>query len=167
MSFRDYLEDERDFRYLSKMLLMVIEGLRELHGLGYVHRDLKPENIVVNLKPLHVALIDFDRTLPRSTDSKGSVLGTPGYMPNNGELRDGSTRWDVWALAAIILEADMEPGAYRTASNERGSLLRAEGHIKEPETSGHLRRLLNHTMLRSKEDHMDGLDFIAGELKLI
>lgn len=88
-------------------------------------------------------------------------------MPSFIDLRDGSTRWDVWALAAIILEADMEPGAYRTASNERGSLLRAEAHIKEADTSGHLRRLLNHTMLRSKEDQMDGLDFISAELKLI
>jgi len=88
-------------------------------------------------------------------------------MPNFGDLRDGSTRWDVWALAAIILEADMEPGAYRTASNERGCLLRAENHIKEQETSGHLRRLLNHTMLRSKDDNMDGLEFITEELKLI
>ena len=74
------------------------------------------------------------------------------FQPENG-----STRWDVWALAAIILEADMEPGAYRTTSNERGNLLRAEHHIKEAETNGHLRRLLSHTMIRSKDDQMEGL----------
>jgi len=54
------------------------------------------------------------------------VLGTPGYYPNFPNLRDGSTRWDIWALAAVILEADMGPGVYRTVSNERGSLTKAE-----------------------------------------
>jgi serine/threonine protein kinase len=66
MSFRDYLEEHRDSRHLSKMLFMVIEGVRELHELGYVHRDLKPDNIAVNLKPLQVVVIDFDRSTPRT-----------------------------------------------------------------------------------------------------
>jgi len=92
------------------------------------------------------------------------VLGTPGYMPNFINLKDGSTRWDVWAIAAIILEADMEPGAYRTACNERGSISRAEQHIREDETSGFLRRLLNHTMLRSRDDEIDGLKWVKEQL---
>ena len=29
--------------------------------MGYVHRDLKPENIVLNLNPLEVRIIDFER----------------------------------------------------------------------------------------------------------
>jgi len=119
------------------------------------------------LRPLHAVIIDFDRARPRTEETIGSILGTPGYMPNYSNLKDGSTRWDVWAFSAIVLESDMEPGAYRTASNERGCLLRAESHIKEPETSGYLRRLLNHTMLRSKEDGMDGLKDVLTQLKLI
>jgi len=122
MTLRDYLEDHRDPRHLGKLLLMAIEGILELHGMGFVHRDVKPDNIAINLKPLYACVIDFDRATPRTQESKGSILGTPGYYPNFLNLRDGSTRWDVWALAAVILEADMEPGAYRTASNERGSL---------------------------------------------
>lgn len=42
---------------------MIIEGLKELHSLGYIHKDLKPENIVLNLDPLEVKLIDFDRSI--------------------------------------------------------------------------------------------------------
>ena len=41
-------------------MLLVIEGVKELHELGYIHRDLKPDNIVLNLDPLEVRLIDFD-----------------------------------------------------------------------------------------------------------
>ena len=29
--------------------------------MGYIHRDLKPDNIVINLDPLEVSVIDFDR----------------------------------------------------------------------------------------------------------
>ena len=66
MSFRDYLEEHREPRHLVKILLMVIEGLNELHELGFAHRDLKPENIALTLKPLHEAVIDYDRATPRS-----------------------------------------------------------------------------------------------------
>ena len=53
----------------------------ELHHLGYIHRDLKPENVVLNLKPLSVKVIDFDRATLDSTQSKGTIKGTPGYTP--------------------------------------------------------------------------------------
>lgn len=39
----------------------------ELHLLGYIHRDLKPENVVLNLEPLTVRIIDFDRAILDST----------------------------------------------------------------------------------------------------
>jgi len=94
--------------------------------MDFVHRDLKPENIGINLKPLQAWIIDFDRAKPRQLSTEGTMLGTPGYYPNFINLRDGSTRWDVWAVAAIILESDMEPGVYRTVSNERGSQIKAE-----------------------------------------
>jgi serine/threonine protein kinase len=29
--------------------------------MGYVHRDIKPENVVLNLDPLEVRIIDFER----------------------------------------------------------------------------------------------------------
>jgi hypothetical protein len=47
-------------------------------------------------------------------------------------MRDGSTKWDIWALAAMILEADMYPGEYREVGGERGALFKAEQHIKDP-----------------------------------
>ena len=61
MNFRTYLEKHRDYRQLGRILTSVADGLKELFDLDYVHRDLKPENIVLNLRPLSVALIDFER----------------------------------------------------------------------------------------------------------
>jgi len=66
MTFRTYLEEHRDQRHLVKLLLMVSEGISELHNIDFVHRDLKPENIGISLKPLYACVFDFDRALPRS-----------------------------------------------------------------------------------------------------
>jgi cyclin-dependent kinase 2 len=52
MDLREYLERHRDVRYLTKIFTQVIEGLAELHNLGYVHRDLKPDNVVLTMRPL-------------------------------------------------------------------------------------------------------------------
>jgi hypothetical protein len=76
-------------------------------------------------------------------------------------MRDGSTRWDIWALSAMILEADMEIGDYRTVANERGGIFKAMEHTKKPQTCEPLRRLLNKTMLRVEGDNMEGLDFVS------
>ena len=38
----------------------------------------------------------------------GHVRGTPRYFPLRDEWRNGSTKWDMWALTAMILEADMD-----------------------------------------------------------
>ena len=62
MDYRTYLKYYRNPKQLNKILAEVINGIEQLHALGYVHRDLKPENIVINLNPYEVKLIDFDRT---------------------------------------------------------------------------------------------------------
>jgi len=80
MDLRKYLNKHRDYRKLNEILLQVIAGLKELHALGFVHRDLKPDNIVLdNVRPIKVALIDFDRSLPISNTSHSGIRGTPGY----------------------------------------------------------------------------------------
>ena len=48
-------------------MIEVLNGIEQLHNLGYVHRDIKPENIVMNLNPFEVKLIDFDRAYLDST----------------------------------------------------------------------------------------------------
>ena len=81
MDLREYLEKHRDVRYLTKIFTQVIEGLAELHNLGYVHRDLKPDNVVLTLRPLNCAIIDFERSCFRTQSTTNSIRGTAGYFP--------------------------------------------------------------------------------------
>ena len=121
MDFRQYLELQRDPKYLPRILEQVITGVESLHELGYAHRGLKPDNIMITLRPLTATIIDFDLSSLRSALTSGALRGTPGYYPTRPTLKDGSTRWDVWAIAAIILESDMRPGKYYGVAGERGA----------------------------------------------
>ena len=76
------------------------------------------------------------------------VRGTPGYFPLRDDLFDGSTEWDIWAFAAIILESDMEVNEYKEVMSERGSLQKAGKHIEQPGVSDELKRIIRGTMLK-------------------
>ena len=52
-------------------------------------------------------------------ETKGTFLGTPGYYPYKTMMDDGSPKWDVWALGAMILEADLETDVYLNVDSER------------------------------------------------
>ena len=44
--------------------------------------------------------------------------GTPGYYPVIVRFRDGSSKWDIWAFMAMMCEADMRAGYYKTLDKE-------------------------------------------------
>ena len=165
IDLRTYLEVHRDHKQLPKLLDQVIAGIEQLHELGYVHRDIKPDNIVLSLRPLRVSLIDFDIAQMRASTPSGMIKGTPGYYPMRPNLKDGSTLWDVWGMAAVILECDMRPGEYLGTANERGAQLKAEEHCKAKDTSPSLRIMLTHTMLRNELGTMEGLGFMRKMLR--
>ena len=48
--------------------------------MGYVHKDLKPDNIMVNLDPLEVKIIDFNRVNLTSSETERHVRGATGYF---------------------------------------------------------------------------------------
>ena len=106
--FRQYLRTTRDHRQLPLIFTAIAKGIEELHRHGIIHRDLKPDNVVLSLRPLKVKIIDFDRSFSMAIGTKGTMVGTDGYYPFKPNMDDGSPRWDVWSLGAMILEADME-----------------------------------------------------------
>lgn len=82
-------------------------------------------------------------------------------------MRDGSTAWDVWAIAVIILESDMRPGEYLGVNSEHGAHTKAIEHSKDKETCGTLRYLLQKTMLKSELSSMEGLLYVRKQLQSI
>ena len=139
MDLRIYLRKHRDHRKLNEILLQVVAGLKELHELGYVHRDLKPENIVLSLdRPIRVALIDFDRSLPITNTSHTGTRGTPTYQPEKLQWHDGSVRWDLYSLACIAVECDMERDVYFKLEYEEESKHAIKKHLANKDTCRYL-----------------------------
>jgi serine/threonine protein kinase len=157
-SFREYLWKARDFKELPTIFTHIAQGLKELHDLGYVHRDLKPENVMVSFRPLRAVLIDFNRAYPLTQSTKGTVRGTEGYFPEKDDLRDGSTKWDIWSLGAMILEANLDKNDYLRVNTQRGTIFKAEKHLREGKPSPALAAIINGTILLSDFNRMLTLD---------
>lgn len=138
-----------------------------MHGLGYVHRDLKPDNIVLNLSPLEVRVIDFDAVMLETQDTKGKVRGTPGYFPVRDDWRDGSKKWDVWSLAAILLEADMEKDEYIKTKDDKETKCKLRKHLKYEDVCHHLRVIWEGTLQKKKKEEMITIDEIAKHLRRV
>lgn len=87
-------------------------------------------------------MIDFNRVNKDTTISKGTVRGTPAYFPERDDWRDGSAKWDIWALAAMILEFDLRPNVYYKVNSEREAINLSQKHRFENGVSGALIEIL-------------------------
>ena len=157
IDFRRYIREMRKPQQLNSILIQVVEGLRQLKSLGYVHRDLKPENIVINLDPLVAVLIDFG-TATLITAKTQRMLGTLGYIPKTAKWNDGSEVYDIWAMGAIIMEADMQLDQYFNTLEADVSKVKAKAYIKEKNVCKHLVAIVKKTVLAEKK-----ADFISLE----
>ncbi|MGQ0511359.1 MAG: protein kinase domain-containing protein [Betaproteobacteria bacterium] len=93
---------------LKRLMAPLLEGLREVHGAGFLHRDIKPDNIFVRADGRPV-LIDFGaarNALGGETRSLTAVL-TPGFAPleqYSGEGKQGP--WtDLYAMGGVLYRA--------------------------------------------------------------
>jgi Flp pilus assembly protein TadD len=78
--------------------LALTEALAHLHQNGLIHRDIKPSNIIfVEGRP---KLADIGLVTDAS-DSR-SIVGTEGYLPNEGP---GTPAADIFALGKVLYEA--------------------------------------------------------------
>ncbi|XP_020266864.1 mitogen-activated protein kinase kinase kinase 3-like [Asparagus officinalis] len=85
----------------------ILEGLRFIHGKGYVHCDIKPENILVSGDG-GVKIADFGLAKRRGEKAEHSVLGTPLYMAPESIRRDEyEAPIDIWALGCVVSEVIM------------------------------------------------------------
>lgn len=103
-------------------------------------------------KPFRAKIIDFNRVVSRDELAIGHVKGTPGYFPQREDWRDGSIKWDIWSIVAIILECDMRVGIFKSADNEEHSLYFAREHKREKGVSKGLIKLLDEVMISKKKN---------------
>ena len=94
---------------LRRVLLPIIDGLRQVHAAGFLHRDIKPSNIYVRRADETPVLLDFGaarQALGRKSKSMTAVASV-GYSPPEQYESDGDQgQWtDIYALSALCYRA--------------------------------------------------------------
>lgn len=110
ITFKQYLEQRGgsiSFDATLKILMPVLDSLREVHRAGLLHRDVSPENIYITASG-QVKLLDFGAA--RSLAGEGhslSVVVKPGYAPEEQyRTRGHQGPWtDVYGAAATFYRA--------------------------------------------------------------
>jgi len=120
-----------DDRQVLSVLLGAARGLLACHRRGIVHRDLKPANVLVGDGDGRARVVDFGLALRSGEGRVGKPAGTPRYMaPEQRRTGEASTRSDVWALAALVVESLV--GA---PDGRRGTLSSSGDEPREPATA--------------------------------
>ncbi len=94
---------ERD---ATRVLQMVLDGLKYLHSLGISHRDLKPENLLY-YHPGHdskILITDFGLSSTRKSGDSymKTTCGTPEYIaPEILARKPYTSQVDLWAVGVI------------------------------------------------------------------
>lgn len=111
MTFKAYLEQEGGkipFKTAYKILVPVMDALREIHNSGLLHRDISPDNIYISEKG-RIKLLDFGAArFAMGEHSKSlSVILKDGYAPEEQYRTKGEQGpWtDVYALGATLYRA--------------------------------------------------------------
>ena len=94
---------------LKRVLLPIVDGLREVHAAGFLHRDIKPSNVYVRRSDESPVLLDFGaarQALGRKSRSLTAVASA-GYSPPEQYESDGEQgAWtDIYALSALSYRA--------------------------------------------------------------
>ncbi|HAN46681.1 MAG TPA: hypothetical protein DCQ32_09050 [Cyanobacteria bacterium UBA8156] len=117
--------------------------LQAVHAEGWVHQDIKPANLLRRQYDGAIALLDFGNAkfLPAVVETLPDdmiPLGTPGYIPPEQAAGCGTPQSDVYAAAAVSLQAltGIHPTAF--PRDDQGRVLWDETWPQDTE----LRRIL-------------------------
>ena len=94
---------------LKRVLLPIVDGLREVHGAGFLHRDIKPSNVFVRRADETPVLLDFGaarQALGRKSKSLTAVASAGYSPPEQYESEGAQGPWtDIYALSALCYRA--------------------------------------------------------------
>src|SRR5215471_7516694 len=92
---------------VERLLFPLLDGLEEVHGIGFLHRDIKPANIMVDARG-RPTLIDFGaaRAAMAGRSTSMTAIFTPGYAAFEQYSSAKLGPWtDIYGLAATIYHA--------------------------------------------------------------
>ena len=94
---------------LQRVLLPIVDGLREVHAAGFLHRDIKPSNVFVRRADETPVLLDFGaarQALGRKSKSLTAVASAGYSPPEQYESEGEQGPWtDIYALSALCYRA--------------------------------------------------------------
>ena len=105
---------------VASHVFKILEGLDYLHRIKVVHCDRKAANIPT-MKTENVKLSDFGVSLNLRAMEREikDVAGTPNWMvPEVIELKDASTKSDIWSLECTVIELLTGSPSYGDIGND-------------------------------------------------
>ena len=92
---------------IERLIFPLLDGLEEVHAIGFLHRDIKPANIMVDSRG-RPTLIDFGaaRAAMAGRSTTMTAIFTPGYAAVEQYTSAKLGPWtDVYGLAATVYHA--------------------------------------------------------------
>src|SRR5215471_9532884 len=92
---------------VQRLLFPLLDGLEEVHAIGFLHRDIKPANIMVDARG-QPTLIDFGaaRAAMAGRSTTMTAIFTPGYAAFEQYSSAELGPWtDIYGLSATIYHA--------------------------------------------------------------
>lgn len=107
-TFKDYLKKKSkklDYHTALKIMMPVMDALREVHNAGLLHRDISPDNIYIT-KEGQIKLLDFGaaRYFMGEHSKDLSIILKPGFAPEEQYRSRGKQgAWtDIYAVGATF-----------------------------------------------------------------
>ncbi len=92
---------------VNALLRPLLDGLEQVHAIGFLHRDIKPANIIIDAEGVPT-LIDFGASRAAMADRTGALTAvfTPGYAAPEQFTTSRQGPWtDIYGLAATLHHA--------------------------------------------------------------
>lgn len=176
-SLRDVLREEPREEWphhrLVALLAQVADALAYAHARGVVHRDLKPSNVLVGesddvyLADWGLARIEPGSDVARpSTDPKGSIIGTPGYVaPEVIAGAEHDHRADLFSFGVILYETLTRTRPFRRATPEETLAATRAFDPPHPSEGGDLADLCMRLLAKEPADRVDSAADVAHFLR--
>ena len=108
---------------LHRVLLPLVDGLRQVHAAGFLHRDIKPSNIFVRRSDESPVLLDFGsarQAFGRRSKSMTAIASAGYAPPEQYESNGPQGAWtDIYALSALCYRAIMGNVPMEALSRQR------------------------------------------------